>query len=462
VAARGLSGRPRWVALIGALVVACGGWTLLRTDGITNDGRSDFAWRWTRTAEERLLAEAGDETLADSLVAMEPAAQAEWPGFRGPYRKGVVHGVQIETDWSVSPPAEIWRRPVGPGWSSFAVQGDLFYTQEQRGDYEVVACYQASTGEPIWQHRDLTRFWESNAGAGPRATPTVSDGRVYASGATGMLNVLDARDGTVIWARNAAADLGTEVPTWGFSGSPVVVGDVVVTALQGVLVAYDLATGEPQWSGSNGGDGYSSPHLATIEGVEQVLLASLENVVSISPDDGTELWLHEWKGGTRIVQPALVGPSDLLVSQGGTTGIRRVAVDHGPGGWTTEERWTSNRLKPYFSDFVVHEGNVYGFDGNILASIELEAGERNWKGGRYGSGQLVLLAEQDLLLVISEKGELALVSATPDQFTELARFPALEGKTWNHPVVVGSLLLVRNSEEMVAYRLSPVSTSEPS
>src|SRR5262249_41939867 len=125
-----------------------------------------------------------------------------------------------------------------------------------------------------------------------------------------------------------------------------------------------------------------------------------------------------------------------------------------PGGWSVTERWTSNGLKPYFNDFVVHDGYAYGFDGSILSCIDLKDGTRKWKGGRYGNGQLILLADQGLLLVLSEEGELALVRAAPDQFTALARFPAIEGKTWNHPVLVEDILLVRNGEEMAAFRLS--------
>jgi hypothetical protein len=178
--------------------------------------------------------------------------------------------------------------------------------------------------------------------------------------------------------------------------------------------------------------------------------------VSVSPADGKLLWEHTWEGGA-IVQPGLTADGGVLInamSMMGGMGTRRLAVTHGPGGWKVEERWTSNGLKPYYNDFVVHKGHAYGFDGNILACIDLEGGKRAWKGGRYGNGQLVLLADQDLLLVSSEDGELALVSATPDKFTELARFPALDAKTWNHPVLVGDVLLVRNGEEMAAFRLS--------
>ncbi len=459
VVARNFSDRARRLSMVATILLACGVWALLRTGGITGELQSDFAWRWSETPEERVLA------LADVPTAPLPAPaateiEADWPGFRGPGRDSVIRGVSIETDWTKSPPVELWRRPIGPGWSSFAVAGDLLYTQEQRGEDEIVACYNGRTGEPVWQHRDRARFYESNGGPGPRGTPTLRDGRVYSFGATGILNVLDAGDGAVVWSRNVASDADVKVPGWGFASSPLVVVDVVIVAAEGKLVAYDLSTGEPRWFGPDGGGGYSSPHPLTIDGVEQVLFQSGSGVISAAPADGAILWEHPWPG-FRIVQPAVIADGDLLVIRTGeAAGIstRRLAVAHDPAGWRVEERWTSIRLKPYFNDFVVHEGHAFGFDGRILACIDLEDGKLKWKGGRYGHGQLLLLRDQGLLLVLSEEGELALVDAASDQFRELARFKAIEGKTWNHPVLVGDLLFVRNGEEMATFRLSLPST----
>lgn len=484
-ATRHLGDGARRALLVVAIVIACAPFDLIRTAGVRGGG-SFFEphWRWTPTPEQRLLASApevpiapvpapavietpkeapaalasAESTAAEKTTAEKstgPDTRVEWPGFRGPDRDGIVRGVQINTDWSASPPVQIWRRPIGPGWSSFSVHGDLLYTQEQRGDNEIVACYRVSTGNPVWMHSDPVRFYESNGGAGPRATPTLSGDRVYAFGATGMLNALDAATGKVVWSRNAATDTKRDVEMWGFSSSPLVLGDVVIIAVSGTLAAYDLATGSPRWVGPRHGGTYSSPMLVTIDGVAQVLLLSPPGVVSVAPSDGALLWQHTWDGGA-ITQPAMTADGDVLInamSMTGGQGVRRLKVAHGSGEWSVEERWTSNGLKPYFNDFVVHKGHAYGFDGSILSCIDLEDGKRKWKGGRYGNGQLVLLADQDLMLVASEEGELSLVSATTDKFTEIARFPALNAKTWNHPVLVGDVLLVRNGEEMAAFRL---------
>jgi outer membrane protein assembly factor BamB len=493
-ATRGWAHGARRLALVAVVLITCASFAIIRTDG-TLGATSQITWRWTPTAEERLLAKGepdpippppaaapapapeqpaakteaatpasptvatatapSDETRA--VKPSEPAMAVAWPGFRGPARDSNIHGVRIETDWAKSPPVAIWRRPIGPGWSSFAVAGDLIFTQEQRGGDEIVAAYRLTTGEPVWRHRDAARFSESNGGPGPRGTPTLNAGRVYTLGATGIVNALDARTGAVLWSRNAVKDTGATIPGWGITSSPLIVGETVVVAASGRLVSYESATGKPRWTQQTGGGGYSSPHLVTIDGVEQVVLVSGGGAVAVSPADGKVLWQNPlWQSAIGIVQPATVD-GDIVFAAGdamGGIGMRRVSVTHASSGWTAAERWTSRGLKPYFNDFVVHKGYAYGFDGSILSSIDIKDGTRKWKGGRYGAGQLVLLADQDLLLVISEEGELALVKAVPDEFTELApKMPAIEGKTWNHPVVIGDLLLVRNGEEMAAFRL---------
>ncbi|MFN0112452.1 MAG: PQQ-binding-like beta-propeller repeat protein [Blastocatellia bacterium] len=484
-----LSDGARRVSLAAAILLACAPWVLLRTEGVS-EKVSQYRWRWTPTAEQRLLAqaneelkplppstpevapEAREETTAPSPEANPasasptpgttpeasptPELRAEWPGFRGARRDGIVRGIQVKTDWIASPPVEVWRKPIGPGWSSFAVRGDLLYTQEQRGNDEIVACYKVSTGEPVWRHRDAVRFYESNAGAGPRATPTLGKNRVYSFGATGILNALDAANGKVAWSRNVATDTERKAPEWGFASSPLLVDDLVVVAAAGTLAAYNLSDGKLRWKGPSHGGSYSSPHRASIDGVSQILLLGGPGAISVAPADGALLWEHKWESGA-IVQPALLANGDIVINAlavSGGLGTRRLAVKRDADKWTVAERWTSNGLKPYFNDFVTHKGQAYGFDGNILACIGLEDGKRKWKGGRYGNGQLILLPDQDLLLVLSEEGELALVNAATDQFKELARFQALHAKTWNHPVLAGDVLLVRNGEEMAAFRLS--------
>src|SRR3954468_15512908 len=499
--ARRMSPAARRVAAMAGIIAGCALWTMLRTDGIKGTGGAQLHLRWTPTAEARLLAapapapaasaplvsaraatpstaspapsataapalaaptaseKSGVAKPADAPVAALPTASASvpvrWAGFRGSARDSVVHGVRVATDWSTSPPVELWKHAIGPGWSSFAVRGKLIYTQEQRGEREIVACYDSMNGQLVWTHQDPVRFYESNGGAGPRATPALSGGRVFALGATGVLNALDADTGALLWSHNSVTDTGVKIPGWGITGSPIVVQDLVVVAASGGLAAYDIASGARRWVRRSSGGSYSSPHLVTIDGVPQVLLMMAKGAISVSPVDGKVLWEFKWEG-VPIVQPAVIDNGDLLLTTAGMMGgeaIKRVTVTHGAAGWNAEERWTSTGLKPYFNDYVVHKGYAFGFDGSILSCIDLSDGTRKWKGGRFGNGQMVLLADEDVLLVLSEDGELALVSATPDQFKEIARIPALEGKTWNHPVLVGDLLLVRNGDQMAAYRL---------
>lgn len=451
VASAKLPLQRRRLTMAAAVVAVCAGFAMVRTGGMTGDADSELAFRWTPTPEERLLAQAEEE--AKARLTADPQSGTEWPGFRGALRDGVVAAPALAADWTTSPPKLLWKKPIGPGWSSFAVHGNLLFTQEQRGEDELVSTYHIETGEAGWKHRDVARFWESNGGAGPRSTPTLAGDRVYTLGGTGILNALDAATGKVLWSRNPATEYQVKTPGWGFSGSPLVVGDQVLVAVAGLLASYDAATGEPRWKSTDGGDSYSSPHLVQLAGVEQVVQMTGQGVIGVSPSDGKILWEHAWKG-YPIVQPALTPDGDLLIAVNQGSGLRRLAISQDAGVFKVEERWTSNGLKPYFSDFAVHDGHAYGFDGNILSCIDLKDGTRKWKGGRYGNGQLLLLAAQNRMLILSELGELALVAAEPSGFKELARLPAIEGKTWNHPVLVGDILLVRNDREMAAFRLA--------
>ncbi|NQV02575.1 MAG: PQQ-binding-like beta-propeller repeat protein, partial [Bacteroidia bacterium] len=446
-----LANSVRRISMVATIIVVCGVWTLLRSDGMTSDIGHDFSWRWAVTPEDRLLTQTSDEPMALPSDTAVVESGADWPGFRGPNRDGIIHGIQIATDWTTFPPVELWRRPVGPGFSSFAVNGNLLYTQEQRGEEEVVSCYNLLTGQPVWKHSDAVRFLGDDANPGPRATPTLTDSLVCTFGATGILNVFDSRDGYVIWSRNAVADINARIPGWGLASSPLVVDDVVVVHIDSTLVAYDRTTGDLRWKGP-AGTGYSSAQLITIDSTSQILIYGGNGLTSFAPADGTILWEYPWQAGDRILQPGQTPDHEILLSAV-LKEIRLIAVTHDPDGWTAEERWTSNHLRSNFNDLVIHKGHAYGFDNQNLACLDLKEGSRKWKGKRYG-GQILLLADQDLLIVLTERGELALVNAVPDQFTELVKIQAIKGKTWNHPVLVNDILVVRNGEEMAAFRLS--------
>jgi outer membrane protein assembly factor BamB len=410
-------------------------------------------------ASAALQAAPGVEAVASAAAAGEEASfpgDAEFPQFLGPSRDGTLPGPRLARDWTRRPPRRLWRQPIGQGWSGFAIARGIAVTQEQRGDEERVTAYDAASGRPLWSHADRARYETVIAGVGPRAVPTIAGDRVFAMGATGILNALELATGARLWSRNVVVETGASLPEWGRSCSPLLVDARVVTIAGGAggrrLVAYDAATGELAWSAGEGGASYSSPALVDFAGRRQLVVLNTASVSGHDPATGAVLWEHPFpREQPNVALPLVLGPERLLVSVGYGVGSKVYRVAAAGGSLQASLEWESPRLKSKFANLVRHEGYVYGLDDGVLTCLDPASGERRWKSGRHGHGQLLLVG--GLLLVQTEEGELVLVEPAPDAYRELTRFPALEGKTWNPPALAGSLLLVRNDREAAAYEL---------
>lgn len=457
VVSRWISPGRRTAVALAAAALAFGYWTLVRMDGVWGgDYKAERSWRWSATAEDEYLAARGRSAAGNSLD--EPLAEAEWPGFRGPGRDSLVPGVRLAEDWESRPPRELWRIQVGPGWSSFAAAGRRIFTQEQRGELEAVVAYDADTGGELWAYEYPSRFFEAMGGAGPRATPTLAGGKLFALGAEGLLHRLEPETGALVWRADLRDDAQREPPIWGFAASPLIVDDLVIVHAGGEgdrgVLAYGIDDGRLRWGAPAGGHSYSSPQLSWVAGRRAVPVVTDAGLSLYDPADGSVIWEHEWPvNNYRVLQPLVIGESSILLSTGQGVGTRRLDLRAEGAALTAEERWTSRSMKPDFNDYAAHGGFLYGFDPNILACVDLETGERRWKGGRYGAGQLLLLPDGEQLLVAGEKGELVLVRATPERHEEIARLQVFEAKTWNHPVLIGDRLYLRNAEEAVALEM---------
>jgi len=278
-------------------------------------------------------------------------------------------------------------------------------------------------------------------------------------GANGILLCLDAFDGSERWRRDLRTDAQRDPPPWGFSSSPLVTQSLVIVHAGGKedrgLLAYDAGDGEIMWSIESGDHGYSSAQLASFDSIEGVLMMSNLGLQFVDARTGDSIWTYDWSvDNYRALQP-LVKDQSVLVATSLGEGTRRVTVSHeSDGRWNVVEDWATRGIKPEFNDYVLHDGFVYGFDGSIFGCVDFATGERQWKRGRYGNGQVLLLAESGQLLLLSETGEIVLINASPDSLEEVAKFEAIQGKTWNHPVLVGNRLYIRNAEEAACYELA--------
>jgi outer membrane protein assembly factor BamB len=456
--------RFRWSArLVTAAVLAAaifGLTKILRVDGTVNGlGMPKFAWRWTPTRTLRFdAAPAGAVTPIPSVAGM-----TDVPQFFGPKRDGIILGAGLARDWNASPPKLLWRQPIGSAWSAFTVVGGRAYTQEQRGEEEAVTCYEALTGRLLWTHSNKARFFQWQGGEGPRATPTVSQGHVFAYGATGILDCLDSQTGQLVWSRDVLKENHLENLIWGISASPLVFDDTVVVTggmTSGpTLLAYECATGRPRWQAGKDKASYSSPMLATLAGRRVILSVNAASLTAHDTGTGEVLLDYPWAPEAKwpkAAQPAALPGDRVFLSAGYGIGCALLQITADAAGkLAATELWKSMRMKNQFNSAAAREGFLYGLDDGLLACVDLANGNRKWKSGRFGSGQTLLV--DDLVIVQSEPGPVFLASAKPEGYDELGQIPALNGKTWNYPTLAGRYLLIRNAQEAACYEL-PVQT----
>jgi outer membrane protein assembly factor BamB len=386
-----------------------------------------------------------------------PASNNYWTEFRGPGRNGIYAETEIMIDWPSGRLPLLWKRPVGGGYASVVVADGTIFTIEQRRKKEVVAAYDLDSGREKWIHGWDADFREVLGGNGPRATPVWHDGRIYALGATGEFRCLDALSGKRIWSRNILLENQAENIEWGMAATPLIVDDKVIVLPGGLgksIVAYDRMTGNPIWKALDDKQAYTAPQLATLAGSRQILVVSAHRLMGLTVEDGALLWEYPWVTyqGISVAQPIVTADNRVFISAAYDHGAALVEINR--NGETFEARavWANKSMKNKFSSSVLSAGYIYGFDEAILACIDPATGERKWKGGRYGYGQLLLASGN--LVIISESGEIALVKAKPEKYEEIARFPAIEGKTWNVPAIADGRLIVRNTAEMACFRIT--------
>jgi len=440
------------VAALTVVVVGCAG-ALFRIRGVSGDLVPILDWRWGRTVP------VSPAKPAVQVVQTAMAARPDFPQFLGPHRTAELEGPELDWNWSNHRPQVLWRQPIGEAWSGWAIVGTRAFTQEQQREQECSTCYEVLTGHLLWSHAEHVHYQNALAGEGPRCTPTVVSNRVLTLGATGILNCLELESGRQVWARNIVEDAQSQVPEWGFAGSPLVYDGKVVVSAGGhagrSLLAYEIETGQLLWSAGTQSASYGSPMLTLLADVRQVLAFNSHYITAHDARSGEVLWEYPWGNGQpQVAAPVVVGTNRVLFSSGYGVGSELLEVNRGASGNLVAGRlWRSRQMKAKFANLVQREGFLYGLDDGVLACLDLEDGSRRWKDGRrYGHGQGLLV--NDLFLLMAENGELVLLRPTFDAPNELHRFRVFSGKTWNPIALAGDLLLARTEQEAACLRLA--------
>lgn len=381
---------------------------------------------------------------------------ADWGQWRGPNRDGVSSLARIQKTWPEGGPTEVWRRPIGEGFSGLSIANSRVFTMYSTESDEFVVGLDAVDGREVWKRRTGSRYTQTY-GNGPRSTPTVDGDRVYVLGAHGELLALEAGSGRMIWQRDLRGEFGCKMPAFAFTASPLIEGNNVLVEAGGgnddAVMAFDKMTGELVWGSGRDPVGFSSPIAVDVHGLRQIIFFTSRAVVSLSPN-GQQYWRHEWhtEYGQHPATPVFIAPDRVFVSSGYGHGAAVLQITPADTGLSVGEVWFSKKMKNHIATSVYFNGAIYGFDESILKCMDAETGAERWKARGYGKGTLILADGH--LIVLGEKGNLAIVEARPDAHVQVASAKVLSDRCWTSPSLAGGRLYLRNMAEIVCLDLA--------
>jgi outer membrane protein assembly factor BamB len=414
--------------------------------------------------KENRLAWALAALAATTLILTAPLGAGppsrDWPQFRGIERDGVSLETGLLAEWPEGGPKIVWRQPLGEGYSGIAVVGDRLYTMfavDHEGEpTEVAAAFDAGTGKEIWR-TPIGKKHDTEFGNGPRSTPTVDGGSVYVLGSFGDLAALSAESGSEHWRLNLPEKFDSEVPHWGFSASVLVDGGQLIIEGGGAegksYAALDKKTGEVRWTigDGRGQPGYNSAIAIEMGGKTRYVYVAGTKLTAVDPD-GEEIWSRDWPEGETHASPVFVAPDRIFASGAEGVGAKMVRISDGGEAAEVADLWESRFMRNHFSSSVVLDGYIYGFDNATLRCISVEDGSTAWAKRGLGKGSLILADGH--LFVLSDRGKLLLLEATPEGYVEKGSAQALEGRCWTSPTLSGGRLYLRNHTEMVALHVA--------
>jgi outer membrane protein assembly factor BamB len=380
----------------------------------------------------------------------------DWPQWRGPQQDGISREKGLLAKWPENGPKELWRVPLGNGFSAVSVVGDRAYTCFGINEGEFAVCLNVADGKTVSKVRLGDLYQNGDYGDGPRATPTVDAGLVYVLGARGALVCFDANSGKQVWSADLLALRGGKLPEYGFSASPVIVDDKVIAVVGAgggkSLAAYNKSNGNLAWTSLDNRIGYSTPRAVTADGVPQIIVLMGDALVSVSPSDGKEFWNVPWKTelDANVATPVFSG-DQLFISTGYSTGCELFQLSAKGGKPAAEKVWANKEMKNYFATSVLWDGYLYGFDNNKLACQDIRTGKVKWRASGFNRGSLIVADGR--LIILSASGTLALAEPSPEKYKEISKFQFCDERTWTVPTVAGGRLFVRNEKELTCYLL---------